>query len=58
MRLVLLCGVAQPKRKPLTPAERDKRWRLAHPDRVQARRERFREKNPTYDRDYWRANRA
>lgn len=52
MRVVLLCGMHEPA--PMTKAERDKRWRLAHPEKVRARQERFLANNPHYHRDYWR----
>ena len=54
VRLVLLCGVHEPKRKPMTATERTKRWQKKNPDKVKASRERFKAQHPNYARDYWR----
>lgn len=51
MRLVLLCGMQEPKRETGAKA-RDKRWRLANPDKVRERMARFLAANPNYMRDY------
>lgn len=53
MRLVLLCGMAEPERE-TGAAARNKRYREKHPDRVRENQKRFLANNPTYMRDYMR----